>query len=145
MQVEPYLQFDGRCEEALDFYKKAIGAQVDFLMRFGDSPEPCPPEEMPTSVADKVMHSSFRVGGTRVMASDGYCKGAPKFDGFSLALQAKDKAEAQSLFDALRDGGKVDMPLGATFVSPAFGVLTDRFGVSWMIVVEQKAAAASAA
>jgi PhnB protein len=145
MQVEPYLQFDGRCEEALHFYKKALGAKVEFLMRFNEAPDPCPPEMMPPGTENKVMHSSFRVGGTRVMASDGYCKGAPKFEGFSLALQAKDKAEADRLFNALSDGGKVEMPLTQTFFSPSFGMVSNRFGVSWMVVVELATAAASAA
>ena len=134
MQVEAYLQFEGRCEEALNFYKKAIGAEVEYMMRFSETPDPCPEGMLPPGAENKVMHSTFRIGSTRVMASDGYCKGAPKFEGFSLALQAKSKAEAERLFNALSDGGKVEMPLGETFFSPSFGMVADRFGVPWMVV-----------
>ena len=134
MNVEPYLFFDGRTEEALDFYRKALGAKVDFLMRFKEGPEPMPGKAPP---GDKVMHSSFRVGDTTVMASDGNCSGRPSFQGFSLALNARDQAEAKRLFDTLADGGQVQQPLIETFFSPAFGMVADRFGVSWMVVVPQ--------
>lgn len=131
MQVQPYLNFDGRCEEAIEFYRKALGAEVAALMRFGESPEPCP--GMPPGTEKKVMHSMFRVGETMVMASDCHCKGQPKFEGISLALSPKTVDAAEKLFKGLSDGGAVQLPLGKTFWSPAFGVVTDKFGVSWMI------------
>jgi PhnB protein len=135
MQVQSYLNFDGRCEEALEFYRKAIGAEVTALMRFQDSPEPCAPDMVPPDTENKVMHSTFRVGDTVVMASDCHCKGQPKFDGFSLALSPSTTADAERLFAALAEGGQVQMPLAKTFWSPSFGVVSDRFGVSWMISV----------
>jgi PhnB protein len=131
MQVQPYLQFDGRCEEAIEFYKSALGAKVEAIMRFKDGPD-C--MEMPAGTADKVLHSCFRIGESTIMASDGYCKGKPDFQGFSLTIQAPDKAEADRLFRALEPGGQVQMPLTETFFSPRFGMVADRFGVSWMIV-----------
>lgn len=134
MQIQPYLFFEGRCEEAIEFYKKAFGAEVIMLLRYKDSPEPsqCP---LPPGAEDKVMHSSFRIGETVLMASDGLCSGQPGFQGFSLSLSVKDEAEADRAFAALADGGQVQMPLGKTFFSPRFGMVADRFGVSWMIVV----------
>jgi PhnB protein len=131
MQVQPYLQFDGRCEEAIEFYKSALGAKVEAIMRFKDNPEPC---MNPEGCEEKVMHSCFRIGDSRIMASDGYCKGKPDFQGFSLTLEAPDKEEADRLFKALEPGGQVQMPLAETFFSPGFGMVADRFGVSWMIV-----------
>jgi PhnB protein len=133
MQIQPYLFFDGRCEEALDFYRRTIGAEVSMLMRFKDSPEPCAEGMNPP--ADKVMHASLRIGDTTIMASDGRCTGAPNFQGFALSLIAADEAEANRLFGALSDGGQVQMPLGKTFFSPAFGMVADKFGVSWMVIV----------
>ena len=135
MQVQPYLFFDGRCEEALDFYRRALGAKVEGLMRFKDSPEPHPPGMIPPGSETKVMHSSFRIGDTTVMASDGRCQGKPSFQGFSLSVTARDDAEADRLFSALADGGQVQMPLGKTFFSSRFGMVADRFGVGWMVIV----------
>lgn len=135
MQVQSYLNFDGRCEEALEFYREAIGAEVTALMRLSDSPEPGAPGMQPPGSENKVMHASFRVGDTTVMASDCHCKGQAKFEGFSLALNPPTVAEAERLFAALADGGQVQMPLTKTFWSPSFGVVSDRFGVSWMISV----------
>ena len=132
MQVQPYLFFDGRCEEALEFYKSALGAKVEMLMRFKDNPEP---QANPTGAEDKVMHTSFRIGETTVMASDGRCLGKPSFQGFALSLTAANDAEAERLFAALADGGKVQMPLAQTFFSSRFGMVADRFGVPWMVVV----------
>jgi PhnB protein len=132
MQVQPYLFFDGRCEEALEFYQKALGAKAEMLMRFKDSPEP---QANPAGAGDKVMHTSFRIGDTTLMASDGRCQGQPSFSGFSLSLTATDDAEAERLFVALADGGQVLMPLAKTFFSSRFGMVADRFGVPWMIVV----------
>ncbi|MEX0777998.1 MAG: VOC family protein [Phycisphaeraceae bacterium] len=135
MQIQPYLFFDGRCEEALEFYKKALGAEVTMLMRFKDSPEPPDPEKCAPGSQDMVMHAEFRVGQATVLASDGMGKGQPKFEGISLALTVADEAEAKRMFHALADGGKVQMPLTKTFFSPSFGMAADRFGVSWMIYV----------
>jgi PhnB protein len=135
MLVQPYLFFDGRCEEAIEFYKKALGAEVTMLIRFKDSPEPaqggCDP---PSASADKVMHASFRIGETEIMASDGNCTGAPSFQGISLSLTAANEDEAERLFAAIADGGHVQMPLTKTFFASRFGMAADRFGVPWMIV-----------
>ena len=133
--VQPYLSFDGRCEEAVEFYRRALGAEVTMLMRFKDSPEPPQPGMCPPGSGDKVMHASFRIGDTTVMASDGRCEGRPSFQGFSLSLTVPDEAEADRLFAALADGGQVQMPLARAFFSPRFGMVADRFGVSWMIIV----------
>jgi len=135
MQVEPYLNFDGRCEEALEFYKRAVGAEVAMLMRFKDSPEPCSPDMVPAGCESKVMHASFRIGNSRLMASDCHCAGKPNFQGVSLSLSVPNEAAAEKAFAALSDGGQVQMPLTKTFFSPKFGMLSDRFGVAWMIVV----------
>ena len=134
MQVQPYLFFDGRCEEALDFYKKAIGANVEMMMRWMDCPDKsaCTPQN-----ENKVMHASVKVGDVSVMASDGRCEGKPDFKGFALSLTAKTEAEADKLFNALSTGGQVQMPLGKTFFSPKFGMVADKFGVGWMILVER--------
>ena len=133
--LQPYLNFNGRCEEALDFYRTALGAEVEVLMRFKDSPEPHPPGMCPPGTENKVMHSSFRVGNIQLMASDCRSEGRPSFQGFSLALTVSNPAEADRLFSALEKGGQVQMPLGKTFFSPRFGVVADRFGLSWMIYV----------
>lgn len=136
MRVTPYLFFDGRCEEAIEFYKKALGAQVGMMMRFNESPDPHPPGMMPPGSENKIMHATLRIGDTTVMASDGHAKGQPKFEGFSLSLNAKNEAEADRLFAALADGGQVRMPLTETFFSPSFGMVADKFGMGWMIIVE---------
>jgi PhnB protein len=138
MQVQPYLFFDGRCEEAIEFYKSTLGIKVEMLMRMKDSPEPHPPGMCPPGSENNVMHASFRIGDTLVMASDGMGKGKPEFKGFSLSLDAATEAEADRLFAALGKGGQVQMPLSKTFFSPRFGMVADRFGVSWMIIVPQK-------
>ena len=135
MLVQSYLSFDGRCEEALEFYKRALGAEVTMLMRFKESPEPHPPGMVPPGAENKIMHSSFRIGETTLMASDCHCTGRPNFQGFSLSLTAPDAAAAERLFTALADGGEVKMPLGRTFFASSFGVVNDRFGVAWMIYV----------
>ncbi len=135
MKVESYLFFDGRCEEALEFYRVALGAEVTMLMRYKDSPEPPPPGMCPPGSEDKVMHSSFRIGETTVMASDGRGEGKPSFQGFSLSVEVPDEAKARQVFEALGAGGQVQMPLGKTFFSPSFGMVADRFGVSWMVIV----------
>jgi PhnB protein len=135
MRVEPYLFFNGRCEEAVEFYKKALGAEVAMLMRFKDSPEPHAPGMLPPGSENKVMHVSFRVGNTTVMASDGFCKGQTDFQGLSLSLTVSNETEADRVFAALADGGHVQMPLNKTFWSPRFGMVTDRFGLGWMVTV----------
>lgn len=135
MHVQPYLVFGGRCEEAIEFYRAALGAQVEMLMRFKDAPEQPPPGTLPPGSENKVMHASLRIGDTVVMASDGHCAGTGKFEGFSLTVSVPDEAAADRVFDALSAGGKVGMPLGKTFFSPRFGMTTDRFGVGWMVIV----------
>jgi PhnB protein len=135
MHVQPYLFFDGRCEEALEFYKGALDAELVMLMRFRDSPDPPPPGMVPPGSEGKVMHASFRVGDTEVLASDGRCQGRPSFQGISLSLTVPDEATADRLFAALADGGQVQVPLGKTFFSPRFGMVADRFGVGWMVIV----------
>lgn len=135
MQLEPYLFFNGRCEDALEFYRTALNAEVTLLLRFKDSPEPPPPGTMPPGSDNKIMHANLRIGNTAVMVSDGPCDGQPGFQGFALSLAVPNEAEADRLFAALADGGQVRMPLGKTFWSPRFGMLSDRFGVSWMINV----------
>lgn len=135
MQIQPYLFFDGRCEEALEYYRTALGAEVTMLMRYKDNPEPSDKSKAPPGSENKVMHSSLRIGDTTVMASDGHCSGKPSFQGFSLTLTVPNVAKADRKFAALADGGKVQMPLGKTFFSPRFGMLTDRFGVGWMVIV----------
>jgi PhnB protein len=137
MLVQPYLFFDGRCEEAIEFYRKKLGAEVTAMMRFSEAPQPHPPGMVPPGGENKVMHSSFRIGETEVMASDGECQGKASFQGFSLAISVKNEPEAQRLFDALGDGGQVRMPMAKTFFSPRFGMVADRFGVGWMVVVQQ--------
>ena len=132
--VQPYLFFGGRCEEALAFYRGALGAQVGMLMRHKDSPEPPPPGMLQPGFENKVMHASFRIGETTLMASDG-CDEGSGFAGFSLSLAVPTIAEADRAFAALAEGGKVQMPLAKTFWSPRFGMLTDRFGVGWMVSV----------
>ncbi|MCJ0766056.1 VOC family protein [Variovorax terrae] len=136
MHVQTYLSFDGRCEEALEFYRSALGAETTLLLRMEDSPEPAPPGVLAPGSEHKVMHASFRIGETTVMASDGHCLGRSDFQGFSLSLAASSAAEAERLFAALSQGGQVQMPLAKTFFSPCFGMVADRFGVSWMVIVE---------
>ena len=134
MQIQPYLFLDGRCEEATEFYRNNLGAEVTMLMRWKDCPEKGGMGTTPPD--DKVMHSSIRIGDSTILASDGQCSGQPNLQGFALSLTAKDEAEARRLFTALGDGGQVQMPLDKTFFSPAFGMVADKFGVSWMVYVE---------
>jgi PhnB protein len=140
--VQPYLFFDGRCEEALEFYRQALGAEVTMLMRFKDSPEPPQPGMHPPGSENKVMHANLRIGGSEMMASDGRCTGKPDFKGFSLSLGVPNEAEAERRFAALANGGQVQMPLAKTFFSSRFGMVTDRFGVLWMVLVEPDASLA---
>jgi PhnB protein len=132
MHVQPYLDFNGRCAEALEFYKTAVGAEVAVLMRWKDSPDKsmCTAEN-----ADKVMHSQFQIGDSTIMASDGRCTGKPNFHGVALTISANTEAEADKLFNGLAEGGQVTMPLAKTFFSPKFGMVADKFGVGWMVLV----------
>jgi PhnB protein len=134
MRTEPYLFFDGRCDEALEFYRKAIGAEVTMLMRFKESPDR---DHIPPGSEEKVMHANLRIGDSSIMASDGRCTGRPSFQGFSLSLTVPDAATADRTFAALSEGGQVNMPLTKTFFSPRFGMLADKFGVTWMVIVQQ--------
>jgi PhnB protein len=135
MQIQPYLFFDGRCEEAVSFYRDALGAEVVMLLRYSDAPQgeaDCPGGTPPP--AEKVMHAALRIGQTQVMASDGFATGRPEFKGVSLSLTADDDAQARRLFDALAAGGQVQQPLGPSFFASSFGMVTDRFGVAWMVI-----------
>jgi PhnB protein len=138
--IEPYLFFEGRCEEAIEFYKRTLGAQADMLMRFKDSPEPPPPGCVPAGSENKVMHASLRIGDKSVMMADGRCSGKPNFDGFALTLTVPTEAEADRKFAALSEGGKVMMPLAKTFFAQCFGTLNDRFGVHWMVIMHPESA-----
>jgi PhnB protein len=134
MQVQPYLYFDGRCDEALDFYRRVLGAKIDMLMRFKECPDSGQPGMIPPGAEEKVMHAAFHVGDTEIMASDGRCQGKPSFAGFALALPVANDAEAERIFAALGDGGQVQMPMTKTFFASRFGMVADRFGVSWMVL-----------
>ncbi|MFP5223471.1 MAG: VOC family protein [Acidobacteriota bacterium] len=134
MLVQPYLFFEGRCTEAIEFYRSAIGAEVTMLAHYKDSPDP---GMIPPGSEDKVMHANLRVGDSMMMLSDGQCQGQASFQGFSLSLSASSDAEAERLFSALAQGGNVLMPLGKTFFASSFGMLADRFGVSWMVIVDK--------
>ena len=138
MQIQPHLCFEGRCEEAVEFYRKALGAEVTFLIRFKEMPGPHPPGSIPPGGENKVMHTSFRIGDATILASDGNCTEKPGFAGIQLALQVPDLAAAERLFKGLAEGGQVKMPLGKTFWSPGFGMVTDRFGVEWMVNVQAR-------
>jgi len=135
MHIEPYLFFNGRCEEAIAFYQRALGAEVLMLMRNNEAPEPAPPGMLPPGSEDKVMHATLRIGTSNLMLSDGRCDGKTEFRGFSLSIDAANEAEADRLFAALAEGGTVQMPLAKTFWSPKFGMVADRFGVGWMVSV----------
>ena len=135
MQIQPYLSFEGRADEAIEFYKKAIGAKVDMLMRFKDAPDQ---SMISPGSHDKVMHAAVHIGDTQLLMSDGRCLGKPNFQGFALTISAPDAAEGERRFNALADGGQVQMPLAETFFASRFGMVADKFGVGWMILVEKK-------
>jgi len=135
MKVEPYLMFEGRTEEALQFYQQKLGAKVEAIIRFKENPEP---KYNPPNSDEKVMHSLFRIGDAQIMASDGGCSGKTGFQGFALTLNAADAAEAKQRFNALAEGGKVQMPLDETFFAKTFGMVADRFGVNWMVIAGPK-------
>jgi len=133
MNVQPYLSFEGRAQEALDFYKSALGATVDVVMLFKDAPPEVQPHIQERS-KNKVMHASFRVGDTQIMASDGQCTGKAVFSGVFLTLNTSTPAEAEQFFAALGQGGKVTMPMNETFFAHRFGTVADKFGVTWMVL-----------
>ena len=132
MLTEPYLFFEGRCDEAIEFYRDALGAEVTALMRYKDNPDR---DSSRPGTDDKIMHANLRIGETAVMVSDGLCSGLPNFQGFSLTLSLASEAQASRMFQTLAEGGKILMPLAQTFYSPLFGMVADRFGVQWMILV----------
>lgn len=133
--IQPYLFFNGNCEEAVKFYQQALGAEVQMMMRYKESPEPPSPDHpTPPNWGDKIMHTSFKIGDTVVMASDG-CDEKNTFEGFSLSITVPDEADADRVFAALCEGGQVRLPLTKTFWSPRFGMLQDKFGVGWMVGV----------
>ncbi len=136
MHVNPYLMFDGRTEEALEFYKAKLGAEVTVLMRFSDNPDP---SYNPPHSKDKIMHCAFTIGGQVLMASDGDCGGKSEFKGISLTLTLPTPAEAEKYFAALSDGGQVSMQMAETFFADRFGVVADKFGVNWMVLGGGKA------
>jgi PhnB protein len=136
MPIQPYLMFNGRCEEAIEFYRKALGAQVQMMLRFKEAPDQ---SMMAPGNGDKIMHAALNISDGVVLASDGMCTGQQAFEGFSLSFTVKDEADAARRFNALADGGEVRMPLGKTFFSPSFGAVADKFGVGWLIYVEPKA------
>ncbi len=138
MATQHYLYFEGRADEAFEFYKKALGAEVQMILRHKDSPEPVKFHDGRTPPGEKVMHATVLVGGTQLMASDGFCSGKPNFSGFALCFEAKDEVDAKKRFEALSTGGKVNQPLIETFFARAFGVVTDQFGLSWMILAGLK-------
>jgi len=133
MNVQPYLSFEGRAQEAIDFYKSALGAKVDMVMHFKDAPAEVQAQMSPQS-KDKIMHAAFKIGDTQVMASDGQCSGKSQFSGIALTLNAASNAEAEKLFNALAQGGKVNMPMSETFFANRFGMVADKFGVGWMVL-----------
>ena len=135
MNVESYLFFEGRTEEALEFYQQKLGAKIDAVIRYKENPEP---KYNPPNSDDKVMHALFRIGDTKVMASDGNCAGKPNFQGFALTINAASPAEAEKRFNALAEGGQVNLPLSETFFAKSFGMVADRFGVNWMVMAGPK-------
>ncbi|MGE5640002.1 MAG: VOC family protein [Clostridia bacterium] len=135
MQIQPYLFFEGRCEEAIQFYQQALGAKVEMLMRNKEAPQAPPPGMLPPGSENKVMHATLKIGEATVMASDGHVSGKPDFKGFSLSLDFKTEGEAEKAFRALSAGGQVTMPLSKTFFAKSFGMLADKFGVHWMVIV----------
>jgi len=135
MNIEPYLFFEGRCEEAIEHYRKALGAEIEMLLRYRDSPQPPPPGTLPPGSESKVMHASVKIGDTRVMLSDGHCGGQQSFQGFAISITTTSAADVDRMFGALAADGEVRQPLTETFFSPRFGMVTDRFGVLWVISV----------
>lgn len=138
MFIQPYLFFNGRCEEAISFYGKALDAKVTMMMRNNESPEPHQPGMLPPGSENKIMHANLQIRDVQIMASDGHCQGTAKFEGIGLTLNATDKADATKLFASLVEGGQAQMPLTETFFADSFGMVTDKFGVLWMIMAAKK-------
>ena len=136
MRVQAYLFFDGRCEEAIEFYRTVFPIDEVMMMRFKDSPEPPPPGQMPPGSENKIMHAYFRIGETEIMASDGFCAGKTAFEGFALSFIGKDSTEAETVFNRLAEGGEIRMPMAKTFFSDSFGMVVDRFGLLWNVLAE---------
>lgn len=136
MRIEPYLFFNGRAEEAIEFYRKALGAEVEMLMRFKDAPEQPPPDKVAPGSENKVMHATLKIGNAVLMLSDGMASGKTDFKGFSLSISVSKEADADRIFAALANGGRIEMPIGKTFWSPKFGMVADKFGVGWMVNLE---------
>jgi len=134
MKVQPYVFFDGKCDEALQFYQRALGAKVNALMRFSEAPDQ---SQIKPESKNKVMHAAFQIGETEILASDGYCLGAPAFQGFALTINAANSAEALKLFTGIAEGGKIQMPLDKTFFAASFGIAVDKFGVNWMVISDK--------
>lgn len=137
--VQPYLFFEGRAEEAIEFYKEALGAELEMLLRYSDSPEAPPPDKLPAGTQNKIQHASIRVGSSTISLSDGHCSGTPAFKGFAITLVMHDVGEVERAFKALSVGGQPVQPLIATFFSPSFGMVVDKFGVMWMLFVPKQA------
>ena len=134
MKVQPYVFFDGKCDEALQFYQRALGAKVNALMRFSEAPDQ---SQIKPENKNKVMHAAVQIGETEILVSDGYCLGAPAFQGFALTIHAANSAEALKLFTAIAEGGKIQMPLDKTFFAAKFGIAVDKFGVNWMVITDK--------
>ena len=138
MDVQTTLNFYGRTEEALLFYGKTIDAETLFLMRFRDCPDPSPSRP---GLEEKIFHATFRIGSTEIRASDCGCEKPPTrttFAGFSLLLGVEIPQEAEHFFSALSDDGQIQIPLQETFFAERYGIVVDRFGISWKIVVSTK-------
>jgi PhnB protein len=136
MKIQPYLFFRGRCEEAIEYYKATLGAEVLMMMRFKDNPDKPGPDKVAPMLDDKIMHASLRISDAEIMMSDGMRTGPLDFQCMSLSLSVPSEAEADRLFNALADEGTVQMPIGKTFFSPRFGAVADKFGVSWMVITQ---------
>jgi PhnB protein len=135
MDIQPYVFFEGRAEEAIEFYKKTLGAKVEMLMRFKECPDP-QPGSIPAGAENKIMHAAVTIGDSTVLMSDGHCSGNAPFQGFSLTIRVANEVEAKKVFDALSAGGQVRMPLAKTFFASSFGMLADKFGMGWMVIAD---------
>ena len=133
--ITPYLFFNGRCDEAIEFYKAALDAEIEYIMRFDESPEPLPDGTLPPNFDKKIMHATITVRGVKLMVSDG-CAEELEFLGFRLAISEPTEEQARATFRALAESGTVDIPIGPTFWSPCYGMVTDKFGMPWMVSVE---------
>ena len=132
--IVPYLFYSGRCDEAIAFYERELGAKLEIRMTFNESPVPLPPGMLQEGFESKVMHATLKIGSMTVYMADG-CDDKPKFDGFNLAIQVETEEEAHRYFNALAKGGSIRMPLCATFWSPCYGMVSDQFNVGWMVMI----------